>query len=231
MAALQKMSAADKFNEWMFNTILPFVEGKVLEIGSGIGNISRHFFKREIPLAMSDLRQDYCLMLREQFKEEPYVAGVHQIDLAASNFDEVYGELSGTFDTVFALNVVEHIQDDVLALENCYKLLAPGGHVIILVPAYQLLYNLLDRELEHYRRYTRQSLIKLVSRDFQVIHTEYFNLAGILGWFYAGTIARRRIVPEGPLTIYNKLVPFFNVLDGLTFKSVGLSVIAVGRKN
>ena len=89
----------------------------------------------------------------------------------------------GTFDSVFAFNVVEHIEDDKLALENCYKLLKPGGHVVILVPAYQSLYNRFDKELEHFRRYTKKTLKAVISSArFDIITKRYFNFMGIFGW-------------------------------------------------
>ncbi|MCC6516189.1 MAG: class I SAM-dependent methyltransferase, partial [Chitinophagales bacterium] len=42
---LEAIDKADNFNEWMYQTIKPFCKGKVLEIGSGIGNISRYFLR------------------------------------------------------------------------------------------------------------------------------------------------------------------------------------------
>jgi 2-polyprenyl-3-methyl-5-hydroxy-6-metoxy-1,4-benzoquinol methylase len=72
----------------------------------------------------------------------------------------------GTFDTVYALNVVEHIKDDNLAISNAKKLLKHDGNIIILVPAYQALYNRFDIVLEHYRRYNEQRLNSLLSNHF-----------------------------------------------------------------
>ena len=43
MATLEAINSADKFNKWMYDTIQPFCAGNILEIGSGIGNISKFF--------------------------------------------------------------------------------------------------------------------------------------------------------------------------------------------
>lgn len=231
-STLEHLSVAQRLNEWMFVAIRPYVHGEVLEIGSGIGNISSCFLKNRVPLYVSDYSEQYCDVLREKFASDSFVKDVLQIDLAAPDFDRVYADLLGRFNTVFALNVVEHISDHQLALANCNKLLAPEGRVIILVPAYQALYNGFDRELEHYRRYTRNSLKQLLqSQGFEVMRTWYFNLAGILGWFWSGTVMRKKTLPSGELKLYNKLVPLFKVMDKIVMNNIGLSVIGVGRKS
>lgn len=231
MSTLEHLSIADRLNDWMFDSIRPFTKGRILEIGSGIGNISTCFIDHGIPLCVSDYSDHYCNLLDQKFANQPLVGGVFQIDLADSDFETRYGPLIGRFDTVFALNVVEHINDDQLAIANCKKLLSPGGHLIILVPAWQLLYNGFDKELEHFRRYTKTTVKKLFqSQNLEIVKSWYFNLAGILGWFVSGTVLRKKTLPAGQLTFYNKLVPIFRVADKLTFNSVGLSVIIVGRK-
>jgi SAM-dependent methyltransferase len=231
-STLENLSVADRLNDWMFASIRPYLKGRTLEIGSGIGNISACFVEYGVPLSVSDYSDHYCRLLQGKFAGERLIEGVHQLDLADERFIDKYSSLIGRFDTVFALNVVEHISNDGLAVANCKKLLSPGGHLIILVPAYQLLYNGFDKELEHFRRYTRASVRKLLrEQHFAVIKTWYFNLAGILGWFVSGSVFRRKTLPAGQLAFYNKLVPLFRIVDRLTFNRIGLSVIIVGQNS
>lgn len=231
LSTLENLSVVDRLNDWMFESISPFVKGRVLEIGSGIGNISECFVKNNLAITLSDYSDYYCNHLDKKFANQPLVGGIFQIDLADADFESRYNLLTGKFDTVFALNVIEHIKDDQLAIANCKKLLKPGGHLIILVPAYQTLYNGFDVELEHYRRYTRKTVTELfISQQINILQTWYFNLAGILGWFVSGTILRKRQLPSGQLSFYNKLVPIFRVIDRITLNQAGLSVIIVGQK-
>ena len=138
----------------------------------------------------------------------------------------------GKFDTIIALNVVEHIENDNEAIQNCYQMLKPNGKLIILVPAFQKLYNTLDKELGHFRRYTKISLGNLLEKEnLKVVHTSYFNSTGIPGWFFAGSILRRKLIPENELLIFNKLVSIFRLFDKITKYYFGLSVIAVGIKS
>jgi 2-polyprenyl-3-methyl-5-hydroxy-6-metoxy-1,4-benzoquinol methylase len=227
LETLNVIEKADKFNNWMYETIKPHCKGKILEIGSGIGNISEFFIADKFDIVLSDLRDNYIEILTDKFSNQ-----VLKIDLVDENFDIKYNSLIGTFDSVFALNVVEHIKDDVQAIANCKKLLKKGGHLIILVPAYQSLYNQFDVELEHFRRYTQKSLKNIIFQNqLQIKKTFSFNVIGILGWFITGSILKKKTIPEGQMGLFNKLVPIFKLADVLTFKKIGLSVISFSVKN
>ncbi len=227
---LDAVAIADKFNNWMYQTILPFCKGNILEIGSGIGNISNFFLEDGAQITLSDIRDNYCEKLQDSFGHYPNLQGILNMDLTDPDFDNKHADCLGQFDTVFALNVVEHIKDDRLALKNCKKLLRRGGHVIILVPAYQWLYNKFDKELEHYRRYTKDGLTRLIA-DSQLLikHSQYFNVAGMAGWFVSGRILKKKTIPKNQMSLYNKLVPIFKVVDKTLLNKIGLSVIAVGK--
>jgi SAM-dependent methyltransferase len=230
-ATLDVVAGAYRFNRWMYQTIKPFCSGRIFEIGSGIGNISRFFIEDHRQIMLSDIREDYCKNLVGEFGNSPGVLGVEVLDLTDPGFDDRYSRHFGQFDTVFALNVVEHITDDELALNHCRKLLAKGGQVVILVPSYPKLYNRFDRELGHCRRYTKSSLFTVFSSTgFKVIHTQYFNFAGIFGWYFSGNILKNEIIPGKQMRLYEFLMPVIKNLDKIVFKRAGLSTIMVGKK-
>jgi len=231
LRTLETIAKADKFNKWMFRTILPYCSGRILEIGSGIGNISQFFLESGYRITLSDIRNKYCDDLRQNFHEANTLDDVLLINLADQDFENTYTEYKDKFDSVFALNVVEHIKDDIQALRNCRFLLKKGGNLIILVPAYQRLYNNFDLELGHYRRYTKKTLSRIFKDcRFDIIHSQYFNLMGIMGWFLSGKVLGKKSIPKGQMGLYNILVPVFKILDKVTLESTGLSVIVVGRK-
>ncbi len=228
---LKTIALANHLNQWMYSSIKPFCKGKILEIGSGVGNISEYFLKDNAPILLTDIRDSYCESLREKFAANTAFLGIENMNLVDPEFDFRFSKYFESFDTVFALNVVEHIFDDQLAIANCYKLLKKGGHLVILVPAFQSLFNNFDVELEHYRRYTRRKLESLfVSCNFNILSSRYFNAAGIAGWIVSGKIQHHRIIPAGQIRLYNRLVFLFRLFDKLIFNSFGLSVITVGKK-
>lgn len=231
LATLESIANADKLNEWMYDTVAEHAYGKVLEIGSGIGNISKFFILNDWDITLSDIRDNYCDKLRNKFDAFKNLNAVVNIDLVHKDFDQLYAEHIGIYDFVFALNVVEHIEEDELALVNAKKLLRENGKVFILVPAYQSLYNQFDKELYHYRRYNKKSLNRIIKNaGFKNLKSFYFNSAGIPGWIFFGRILNHKIIPAGQMKTYNTLVPIFKILDKLILNSFGLSVITVAKK-
>jgi SAM-dependent methyltransferase len=230
LLTLERFAHATRLNRWMFETIQPFCKGHVLEVGSGIGNLGRYFLEKNFRVTLSDLRDEYIHILHDKFDRYQNLSGIKLVDLAVTDFETSHHDLLQQFDTVFALNVVEHIKDDALAIANCKKLLRPGGHLVILVPAYQALYNTFDEELGHYRRYSKRGLNKLLqSQGLEVFHSRFFNSVGIIGWWINGSLLKKRLIPGGLLQTFDRVVPIVKGIDALCFRRIGLSVISVAR--
>jgi 2-polyprenyl-3-methyl-5-hydroxy-6-metoxy-1,4-benzoquinol methylase len=221
-----------RFNEWMFSTLSHYCKDNILEIGSGIGNISRLLLEKYEKVSLSDLRESYCDILKKKFSTDRHLQNVYQLDLGEADLHRSHSMLIGQFDSVIASNVVEHVENDVLAIRNCYDLLKMTGRLVVLVPAYGVLYNGLDRELGHFRRYNRSTMTDLLKKQgFSIVHSQYFNAAGIFGWWLSGTVQKKTMLPKNQLDLYNKLIPFIRLIDKISFNKMGLSLIMVGEKN
>jgi len=168
--------------------------------------------------------------LKNRYTSSGHLLGTKIVDIIENDFEKNHPELLNKFDTVFSLNVLEHVKNEKQFIENCKKLLKPGGQVVILVPAFNILYNRLDTNLYHYRRYTKKSLNQVMSEQFEIKKTSYFNLMGIPAWYISGKLFRDNVMKKGKVDLYNKLVPIFKIIDKITLKKVGLSVISVGQK-
>jgi SAM-dependent methyltransferase len=224
---LEVIAKADKFNRWMFETIRPYCHGNILEIGSGIGNISHFFIQRGYSITLSETDEYYIDQLKKTFKE----TNIFCLDIVHQDFHEKFARLFQTFDTVIFLNVLEHIYNDEQAIENCRHFLKPGGSLVVLVPAYAFLFSKLDRELHHYRRYTSRNLSTLVSKkNFIVRKVFYFNAMGILAWTY-GKFSGLHSIPSKEMKLFNNLVPLAKFIDKILFRKAGLSVILVAQKD
>jgi SAM-dependent methyltransferase len=228
---LEIFSKAPAVNRWLYERISGSLQGHILEIGSGIGNISTFLLKNWSAVSLSDLRPEYCGRVGNKFKGHPHLKGVYEIDLSSMDFSVKYADLMEKFDTVIALNVIEHIENDLLAIRNAKSLLRNHGKLIVLVPAGQWLYNSLDRELGHYKRYTKTGLKELMeSAGFVVSHCHFFNAAAIPGWWISGNILKEKIISSSKLNLYNQLVPLFRITDWFISPFTGVSVISVGVK-
>ena len=166
-------------------------------------------------------------MLREKYPDNEVI----KIDLVDSDFDVKHSKLFETFELVFALNVIEHIEEDRKALINLSKLLKPNGFMYILVPAHQILFNNFDKILSHHRRYNKRKLIEVFPNSLKIKKSWYFNFAGIFGWFIVGKILNKKTITESNMILYNLLTPLFKLFDYLTFNKLGLSVIVIGQKS
>jgi SAM-dependent methyltransferase len=80
------------------------------------------------------------------------------------------------FDLAASLDVIEHLQDDLQALRELRRVVAPGGSLLVTVPAYQWLWSGHDEINHHHRRYTRRSLQRIGEQaGWHQVRTTYFN--------------------------------------------------------
>jgi SAM-dependent methyltransferase len=222
-ATLEQLAAAPRYNRWMFDRLRPWVGRRVLEVGSGIGNLSEFLLDRE-RVVLTDTRPEYLDRLRARFAAHSNVA-ITRLYLP----DDLRALDGQRFDTIICLNVLEHIADDRASLRALRALLGPGGHLVLLVPALPALFGTMDEALGHHRRYTSAELRAAFSEaGLRPIHIEYFNLAGIPGWWLAGRVLRRRLIPAGSLALFEALVPLFRLERFLPWR-IGQSLIAIGE--
>lgn len=227
---LEVISGATRFNKWMYAEIKPFLKGDILEIGSGIGNISQYVINNGYDITLSDYNPAYYKYLQENFSKTPNVRSILQLDLLHPDFKTEYAALEEKFDTIFMLNVIEHLKDDPIAVDNCKFMLKQNGHFIVLAPAYNWLYCRIDKELGHYRRYTLKKMKQLIKdQNMEVINGQYFNFLGTIGWFLFGKVFKRKMLGK-EMNSFNQLVPIAKLLDKLFMKRIGLSVIVTGKK-
>jgi SAM-dependent methyltransferase len=130
------------------------------------------------------------------------------------------------------VNVLEHIDEDEAVLRLLFRLLKPGGSLLIFVPAMPFLYGTLDERVGHVRRYTRPSLTHVMeTAGFAMTSIRYFDLLGMLPWFVTGRVLRQPVVSSGPAVFYDRyVVPLCRVVDAATRPRVGKNLVAVAHK-
>ncbi len=80
------------------------------------------------------------------------------------------------FDIIILLDVLEHLEHDLVGLQALYKRLKTGGHLILTVPALPILWSEHDVQHHHFRRYTKNQLLKQVEKaGFEIKKVSYFN--------------------------------------------------------
>ncbi len=222
---LQRMKKLRRYNEWIFSKFRPFLGRRVLEIGSGVGNITKFLLDRDL-IIVTDVEPKYLALLKNTFgKYKKFI--IDHLDISGPEMERYR---SHHIDSVICFNVLEHIEQDEKALKNIFDLLEPNGRLLLLVPSHPWLYGSLDRHLDHHRRYGKRELKnKLETMGFKVIFLEYFNRAGTLGWFLNSRILRRKRLPSFQLRMYNFLVPLLK-LEKFFPLPFGTSLLAIAEK-
>jgi glycosyltransferase involved in cell wall biosynthesis len=221
---LGRLNRAPRFTKWMADVIRPYVGEKVLEIGAGTGNLTVQLTPRRL-YWVSDINPLYLDYLENIRLNRPYMRVGYTDGEKGESFPK--GE---KFDTVICLNVVEHLSDDLTALNNFREVLEDHGRAIVLVPCGPWLFGSLDEVLGHHRRYSRKQLTELVERaGFRLESILEFNRIGVIAWWLNARLLRRRTFGFWQIKLLNALTPVFRVLDDF-LPLPPLSLIAVISK-
>ena len=219
---------ARNYTRWVVSAFAPFFGRSVLEIGMGHGG-----FYHQLPPLQHYIGADLDAELVKRAQGLYPTLRFVQADIAEPGLAD---RLAGTsIDTVLCANVLEHVEDDRAAMANLLGVLSPGGHLLLLVPAFQRLYNDLDRLAGHVRRYSWAEVAALVpGSNADIRRLEYFNPIGPIGWLLNGLIAHRslesRAVTEQVRLFDTYVVPISKFLNPLTRRFFGQSVLCVVRK-
>jgi SAM-dependent methyltransferase len=206
---LGRLSRAPRFNAWMADVIRPFLGMRLLEIGSGTGNLTRQLVPRDVYVA-SDVNPLYLKTLDNLTADRPYLTARYTdvTDLAS------YPEVEGGFDTVVCLNVVEHVDDDVTALTNIRAVLSETGRAVILVPYGPWNFGSLDEVLGHRRRYTEAELRRVAAEaGLEVRRMIRFNRMSSIPWWLSGKVMKKRTFSLFQMKMVNLLTPLMRVVD------------------
>jgi SAM-dependent methyltransferase len=225
-ATLNQLAELDRYNHWIYEHISHALGRRVLEVGSGKGNITQFLCAEGREVMATDVVQSYRSELERLFGAYPNIH-VGKFDLTAKAPDAFVVD---PFDSVVCLNVLEHIEDDLFALAQMRDSLAPGGSLALLVPAHRLLYGEFDRAVGHFRRYEKRELADRLERaGFVVREMRFFSLAAALPWLINGRLLKRDYIPTGQANLANRLVPLLK-LERLIGPPCGLSLIAIAQK-
>lgn len=151
---------------WLDQVGPPGADQVLLDCGAGTGRFAAEMAARCRVLVLDD-HEEALRLLRARFRAEQIVRlEGDRVALPDSSLDYVT-----------ALDVLEHVPDDAAVVRGFHRLLKPGGHVVVTVPASMALWSDWDVALHHFRRYDRRQLQALFSRgDWEIVHANYTNV-------------------------------------------------------
>jgi SAM-dependent methyltransferase len=229
---LEAMATASRYHRWILEVFKPHLGRRLVEVGAGSGSFS-HLLLGTGPESLSLVepsKQMYPLL------EQSFAARSEAADVRTYNsiFRHVAAELKTTErpDSIIYVNVLEHIADDQVELDVIHQTLNRGGRAFFFVPALPRLYSNFDESIGHYRRYTRRELEeKCTGAGFKLIHSSYFDLAGVLPWWVKYRLLKASALKPGTVEFYDRyVVPLTKALEGLIKPPLGKNIILIGEK-
>src|SRR5262245_8491191 len=222
------MSDAKNYMGWIIDSFGDTLAAPILEIGVGHGSYAQILKARGRYYGV-DISADSVAAARERFPDVEFEVA----DITTPAFVSL--TQSWGIQSIVCLNVLEHIPDHEAAVRGLGAALKPGGHLLVIVPALQLLYNDLDRFAGHCRRYKVSEVRALFDQaGLETVRADYFNFVGGVGWL-ANRLKRHSSLNDtavnAQISFFDRwLVPVSRFVDPATRSFFGQSVIAVGRK-
>jgi len=214
---------------WQMSRFLPHLGRRILEIGCGVGGIIDLLPKKELILGV-DIDEEVLAYAAERHRRREECR-FERLDFSALRDDQAR-LASMRFDTIVCINLLEHIEDDVAALEAMRAILVPGGILALLVPAHPALYGEYDKTDGHFRRYTKRELGEKVSRaGLTPAGLRHFNAAGAVGWWIKYKLLRSRVHGSTDFRLMNALLPILDPLERVIPPPFGLSLTTVVRRD
>nr|WP_272902368.1 class I SAM-dependent methyltransferase [Brevibacterium daeguense] len=212
-----------RYRRYQYDLIAPHCGRSVLEVGAGLGEFSAQFTDRD-RLVVTDVDPDAVEVMCERFAGRPDV-DVMVLDAGGPvSIDE-------PVDTLVAINVLEHFEDDSGTLSRLAGLVRPGGTVVLWVPGYQQLYGDFDAAVGHFRRYSPTSLAEAIGRaglDLEL--AKPVNLLGGIAWWLAVRKGRSSSPGGRLVSLYDRfVVPVTRTVERLVPVPFGQSVLGVAR--
>ncbi len=201
-------------------------KGRILEFGAGTGNLSQKIER----LARTEVS---CIEIDERLQKI-----ISERGLECFNSITSVKKSSLRFDFVFTSNVLEHIQDDTQALSELREVMSSKNSILVIyVPAHMWLFSELDKNVGHFRRYSKQEITnKVQAAGFEILEVEYADSLGILATLMIKCFGYKNSMGIGnsaSMKLYDTLFhPLSKTLDWLGMKYLlGCNIILTAKCN
>ncbi|HCF30333.1 MAG TPA: methyltransferase type 12 [Cyanobacteria bacterium UBA11049] len=225
---LELFSEARNWKAYYRQSIKKYLGAEVLEVGAGIGSTTEF-------LCRGNHQRWLCL------EPDPQLAKTLNSYIASGNLPNCCELKVGTilelshkerFDNIIYIDVLEHIKDDRLEIENVYIHLKEGGFLVVLAPAHQWLFTPFDEAIGHYRRYNKKMLEAIILSDqFKCISLRYLDCVGLIASLGNRLLLKSKMPNKQQILLWDKvMVPISKIVDPLIQYSVGKSILGIWQK-
>jgi len=221
---LDLFALAVNWKRYFRSKLAEVIRGDVLEVGAGIGETTRH-------LCDGGQRSWLCL------EPDADLAARLRVLVASAGLSPTPRVENGTtadldstlrFDSILYIDVLEHIEGDAAELARAAGLLAPGGCIVVLSPAFNFLYSEFDRAIGHFRRYTTRSLAAVFPPSLRRRQLYYLDGVGFLASLANRVLLHQSAPSRQQIELWDRrMIPVSRYIDPVVRPFFGRSVIAV----
>ena len=220
--ALERFDKANIWIKYIIIKIKKFLQDDILEVGAGCGSFTKSYMKNFKSITLTDMDENSFKILKKNFFNEKKVK---VLKCSTKDIDK-------KFNTLRYFNVLEHIKDDKLEIQNALNKLNPGGHLIILVPAHQKIYSKLDKAVGHYKRYEINFFKENKFENSQIIKLHFLDFFGYALYHLNKIFFKEETYPTNlKIFIWDKIfTPFTIIVDFLTGYKFGKNILCIYKK-
>ncbi len=223
---LDALRGAENYYRWLVKRFTPYLGSTVIEVGAGIGTFSEYLLKVpqvERLVAIEPGSNTFALL-------EKRLDGIPNTTAIKGYLADYPGEAAAN--SLVAVNVLEHVQQDAEFIHKARDVVVANGTLMLFVPALPAIFGSLDRAFEHFRRYTRPQLRRLIEdAGWTIERISYMNVMGILPWFVAGRLLKRKSISDREARAFDRfVVPITAAIEDRVEMPIGQSILAVARK-
>lgn len=216
------MAVADNYRRALIREFSANLRGRVIEVGSGIGQLTELLQKLPISFLLCvEPNPNFCSRFKKNLPSQPLIEGTIQ---------DVDGD---DWNVIVSVNVLEHIEDDESELKKYYEILKKEKGILnLFVPARSEIYSAIDKDFGHYLRYTKKEITKkLINAGFEIEKIRYFNLIGYFAWWLNFRIMKKRTFDIKSVLFFDKVIfPIVYFIESRVFAPpIGQSILVVAR--
>jgi hypothetical protein len=220
---LEGLAMAKNHRRWFVAFATPYLGDDPIEVSAGLGDYAAEWLEHAPRMTLTEADSGRIVALKERFGDNPEVV-VRELLLPS--------EVTGEHSCAVSYNVLEHIDDDIGALRTMASLVRPGGHVVIVVPAFPFAMGPADVATGHVRRYTKKTMrAAMDAAGLTIERLHYANSLGLIG-YYVSTCVLKQMPGPGPMVKFydTTVAPLTRLMERAVRPPFGQSVIAIARR-